>query len=140
MVKQSLYDRPEELSDWVFWGKEGTFPALLGGSVKYVKKVRKANRPVISITVSARGKYRYSLEIDLLEGFKLNNIVPTSEGLEIIKCWITDSTYRHPHDISTCSCPAPYYYGRFSDREYVVKAANALSNIPLEYYVSNEGR
>jgi hypothetical protein len=36
--------RPNNLSKWVFFGKEGTFFQMLGGDLAYIRKVRSVVR------------------------------------------------------------------------------------------------
>jgi hypothetical protein len=71
MASSTRFKRPTNLSRWVFFATEKTqnFDPLAGGNREYIQRVRAANRPVIYIFQSNRGKYRFGVSIDMIEGF-----------------------------------------------------------------------
>lgn len=124
--------RPPTLSEWCLFGQNKTFCALGGTAPAYMDKIRKTDRPVICITDLGRGKWRWLLELDVVEGFRSNNMTTTCEGQKAIKPWFSSKVYRSPRHFY---CLGPNYYSaRFNSLDYVVEAANALANLPASCY------
>lgn len=120
------FKRPANLSKWVFIGKEGTFSQMLGGDLAYIRKVRAANRPVISIVVRPRGKYRFLVAIDLLEGFRNreHGYVFTDLGRKHLHQIMTSRTHLSPcHFLGVNVCT----YASYLSLEDAVDVANALA-------------
>ena len=60
--------RPTNLSQWVFFGalKDKSVNWAIGGDFKYINLVRSNHKPIIFIRQNDRGKYRWTVCIDLV--------------------------------------------------------------------------
>lgn len=103
-----------------------THPATPTVTVKdFLKKIRAADRPLVRIQVLLRYKYRYSVECDLLEGFKDGaNIGFTRQGIAQVERIITSKQHKSSCLFWTGNC---FAYARYLSLEDAVEVANALA-------------
>ncbi|MDJ0596240.1 MAG: hypothetical protein QNJ72_40720 [Pleurocapsa sp. MO_226.B13] len=140
MSNFSKNNRPPNLSDWVFFAteKDPNVCRLAGGDAEYLLRVRAANKPVISIHQASRGKYRWTVEMDLIEGFdgsyKVKLSPPASKKVFEIMHSINSI---QPDDLPS----SPFFF--FGDAQYssvddAITVANQLAALPDHSYVKRD--
>ncbi|RCJ37301.1 hypothetical protein A6770_40275 [Nostoc minutum NIES-26] len=120
--------RPTNLSEWVFFGKQGTFSQLLGGDIDYINRVRANNRPVICIVQKPRGKYRWLVEFDCVEGFAIKTYL---SDIGAVKAGEIAKSYPHK-TISVLGKCYSYFCARYTTEEDAIAVANQLALLTKE--------
>lgn len=128
-----------KLSKWVFIGKQGTFSEMLGGDKDYILRVRRACRPVVYISIRPRGKYRFYVGIDLLEGFgfSAHNYKFTSSGNQRLKEIITSRVQKKDTELGNVYC---FTYARYTSLSDAILVANALAGLADEKDIWTENK
>lgn len=102
---------------------------MLGGSFAYIKKVRKANRPVIYLTLRPKGEYRFSVSIDLIEGFDNCDYQFTEYGNQKLSEIMTSKLHKTITCFGLVKCFAVANYTSFAD---ATEVANSLVDLSEE--------
>lgn len=122
--------RPKELSNFVFWLPSQFGNLLAGGDEAYLKKIRKAERPVIYIERD-RGGYPYEVVLDVVEGFSDPRVELTQETiLDIRKAFKSRKVSKN--QLNQLSVSRRVFNGSYKTVDDAVSVANLLSSINYE--------
>lgn len=118
-------------SNWVFIGKQGTFSEMLGGDKDYIMRVRESGRPVVYISIRPRGKYKFNVAIDLMEGlnFYSHSYEFTEYGNQRLKEIITSKAHKKDTSLGNVYC---FTYAGYTSLSDAILVANALAGLAEE--------
>jgi hypothetical protein len=137
MASSTKIKRPTNLSQWVFFATEKTqnFDRLAGGDREYIQRVRAANKPVIYIFQNIRGKYRWGVSIDMIEGFNGQHRVKLSHKGSKLAFEILHSVESVKPDDGSLFPFFSFGNARYSSIDDAVIVANRLTTLPADCYV-----
>jgi hypothetical protein len=108
---------------------------LAGGDREYIQRVRAANKPVIYIFQNNRGKYRFCVSIDMVEGFDGQHRVKLSHLGSKLAFEILHSVESVKSDDGSLFPFFSFGNARYSSIDDAVIVANRLTTLQADCFV-----
>lgn len=133
--------RPKKLSKWVHFEQQSKLSRgenLLGGSAKYIQLVRRENRPVIYLHELGKQKYKWSVGIDLVEGFERSGVKLTEKYAQYAYEVLIEQPESVKKGYGSVGAIQSFGDAKYSSLEEAIAVANKLAELPESAFIFPE--
>lgn len=106
---------------------------------KYRQSIRQNNKNWVDIYIKSKGKYKFVVTADCVEGFSINKYIFSIQTIKGIKSWLANKVYK-----TECSLDEnrgiSVLYARFPTWEDASEFALYLAQLELNCYVDERTR